>query len=314
MVQIIFEFHCEKVAIPCTNNEKFEEIIKRYLNTIKSDNNSNLIFIYRANQINKNLKVEEIVNEENRNRGIANVLVFSLERNNENDNEGHNLNIIKSIDNLFSTITQMKNKINEFEKYIYLVEVLKLKIEKIENELNGIKSNLSKSNILDKNNSNNNMNDFNIFNNNNVGKINSSIKFAKGMIMAWFGQSYDIPEDWAICDGRNGTPDLRNRFIIGVSNEIEFSSTGGRSFIQLSKTNLPKMGTCSFSADSHRGACHHSSNGLIKYNGSYSTFIKGSDHGDDWGSNWTIDLNKGMNSTPIDITNPYFALFYIMKL
>ena len=49
-------------------------------------------------------------------------------------------------------------------------------------------------------------------------------------------------------------------------------------------------------------------------NDSYSTFIKGADHGDDWGSNWTIDLNKGMNSTPIDITNPYFALFYIMKL
>ena len=312
MFKIIFEFESEKVTIQCKKNEKFEEIIKRYLNTIKRDNNNSLLFIYRANIINKNLKVEEVVNEEDKNKGIANVLVFSLEKNIENENEGNNLNIIKSIDNLFSTITKMKSKINEFEKYIYLVELIKLKIEKIENELNGIKLNLSKSNILDTNNSNNNMNDFNVFNNKNF--INPNTIFTKGMIMAWFGQSYDIPKDWAICDGRNGTPDLRNRFIIGVSNEIGFSSIGGRSFIQISKTNLPKLGTCSFSSDSHRGACHHKSNGFIKFNGSYSTFIKGSDHGDDWGSNWTIDLNKGMNSIPIDITNPYFALFYIMKL
>ena len=39
----------------------------------------------------------------------------------------------------------------------------------------------------------------------------------------------------------NGTPDLRNRFIIGVSDEINFRNIGGNSTIQLQKTNLPHL-------------------------------------------------------------------------
>lgn len=34
-----------------------------------------------------------------------------------------------------------------------------------------------------------------------------------GIIVAWTGDS--IPSGWLICDGTNGTPDLRGRFIIG---------------------------------------------------------------------------------------------------
>ena len=146
------------------------------------------------------------------------------------------------------------------------------------------------------------------------GKIYSNIIFTKGMIIAWFGESYNIPKGWAICDGTNGTPDLRNRFIIGQSQEISFGTKGGNSTIVLSKSNLPKLGTGRFSADSHRGSYHHSNNGFIRYNGCYATYIRQTDNGDDWGSNYEIDLNSGMNSTPINIMNPYLALFYIMKL
>ena len=148
----------------------------------------------------------------------------------------------------------------------------------------------------------------------NNGKINQNIVFTKGMIISWFGQSNEIPEEWAICDGTNGTPDLRNKFIIGVSDEIKFNSVGGNSTIKISKTNLPPIGISYFSSESHRGSYHHSTNGFLKYQGSYSTYIKGSEYDDDWGSNWKIDLNEGMNSTPINIINPYLALFYIMKL
>jgi hypothetical protein len=69
----------------------------------------------------------------------------------------------------------------------------------------------------------------------NDGKIYSNIIFTKGMIIAWFGSSYNIPKDWAICDGTKGTPDLRNRFIIGQSQEIPFNTIGGNSSIKLSK-------------------------------------------------------------------------------
>ncbi len=45
----------------------------------------------------------------------------------------------------------------------------------------------------------------------------SSIQFPKGMIMMWNGSANAIPQGWAFCDGTNGTPDLRGRFILGAN-------------------------------------------------------------------------------------------------
>ena len=45
-------------------------------------------------------------------------------------------------------------------------------------------------------------------------KLKNSV-FVKGMIIDWFGASNAVPAGWKICDGTNGTPDLRGKFIIG---------------------------------------------------------------------------------------------------
>lgn len=37
-----------------------------------------------------------------------------------------------------------------------------------------------------------------------------------GMIQMWSGSLINIPTGWYLCDGSNGTPDLRNRFIMGA--------------------------------------------------------------------------------------------------
>lgn len=37
-----------------------------------------------------------------------------------------------------------------------------------------------------------------------------------GAIMGWSGDSTDVPSGWFLCDGANGTPDLRGMFIIGA--------------------------------------------------------------------------------------------------
>lgn len=37
-----------------------------------------------------------------------------------------------------------------------------------------------------------------------------------GAIFMWSGSIASIPTGWALCDGTNGTPDLRERFIVGV--------------------------------------------------------------------------------------------------
>jgi len=36
------------------------------------------------------------------------------------------------------------------------------------------------------------------------------------IIAMWSGDGNDLPDDWSICDGADGKPDLRNRFIVGA--------------------------------------------------------------------------------------------------
>lgn len=40
----------------------------------------------------------------------------------------------------------------------------------------------------------------------------------KGIIVMWSGEPSAIPAGWALCDGTNGTPDLRGRFVVGYDN------------------------------------------------------------------------------------------------
>lgn len=48
-----------------------------------------------------------------------------------------------------------------------------------------------------------------------------------GIICLWSGAIVDIPNGWALCDGGNGTPDLRNKFIVGAGDTYAVAATGG---------------------------------------------------------------------------------------
>jgi hypothetical protein len=48
-----------------------------------------------------------------------------------------------------------------------------------------------------------------------------------GVILMWAGLLADIPAGWNLCDGTNGTPDLRDRFIYGWTDGIDPGTTGG---------------------------------------------------------------------------------------
>jgi len=48
-----------------------------------------------------------------------------------------------------------------------------------------------------------------------------------GSIIMWSGSLDAIPDGWILCDGNNGTPDLRERFIVGVSEVYKVGTTGG---------------------------------------------------------------------------------------
>ena len=48
-----------------------------------------------------------------------------------------------------------------------------------------------------------------------------------GLISLWSGSVGSIPAGWLLCDGTNGTPDLRNSFILGAGNTYAVGATGG---------------------------------------------------------------------------------------
>jgi hypothetical protein len=60
-----------------------------------------------------------------------------------------------------------------------------------------------------------------------------------GCIVMWAGSVASIPTGWQLCDGSNGTPDLRNQFIIGAGSSYSPGSSGGSSLVTLSTSNLP---------------------------------------------------------------------------
>lgn len=48
-----------------------------------------------------------------------------------------------------------------------------------------------------------------------------------GGIIMWSGTLANIPSGWVLCDGSNGSPDLRNRFIVGAGNQYSVGAVGG---------------------------------------------------------------------------------------
>jgi hypothetical protein len=48
-----------------------------------------------------------------------------------------------------------------------------------------------------------------------------------GGIIMWSGSVASIPTGWLLCNGSNGTPDLRSRFIVGAGSTYAVDATGG---------------------------------------------------------------------------------------
>ncbi len=57
----------------------------------------------------------------------------------------------------------------------------------------------------------------------------SSGAFPVGGIILWSGAIAAIPAGWALCDGTGGTPDLRDRFVVGAGNTYAPGANAGAS-------------------------------------------------------------------------------------
>jgi len=134
-----------------------------------------------------------------------------------------------------------------------------------------------------------------------------------GMILMWSGAANNIPTGWKLCDGNNGTPDLRNRFLVGAGDDYAVNNKGGQNQVTLTVGELP---THSHNVDD-KGHSH-----ALKVQKGRSDNANDRDvmvpAGDDVystnhvTSNFTI-LEKG-DGKPFDIRPLYYALCFIMKV
>jgi hypothetical protein len=60
-----------------------------------------------------------------------------------------------------------------------------------------------------------------------------------GGIIMWSGSIASIPVGWVLCNGANGTPDLRDRFIVGAGSSYGPGGFGGNNLITISTNQLP---------------------------------------------------------------------------
>ena len=65
----------------------------------------------------------------------------------------------------------------------------------------------------------------------NGADLTGIVSIPTGVIVMWSGSVASIPSGWTLCDGSNGTPDLRNRFIAGAGTDTlsvwGFDATSG---------------------------------------------------------------------------------------
>lgn len=92
-----------------------------------------------------------------------------------------------------------------------------------------------------------------------------------GIITLWFGSVASIPAGWVICNGANGTPDLRNVFVMGAGSTYSPGGTGGAASVGITTSTAPTHShggvTGTNGAHSHTGstgdAGTHSHSGFV---------------------------------------------------
>ena len=114
-----------------------------------------------------------------------------------------------------------------------------------------------------------------------------------GVIVMWSGTLATIPSGWALCDGSNGTPNLTEKFIYGVSAGQNPGPTGG-STSHFHTVNPPGTGT------SPAGAT-----GVESYSPNSSAAPAYHSH--------SVDIDPFF-SVSSDHLPPYYKLAFIMKL
>ena len=141
--------------------------------------------------------------------------------------------------------------------------------------------------------------------------------FPSGGIIIWSGSVASVPSGWYLCNGSNGTPDLRDKFVVGAGSTYAVADTGGSAnAIVVSHTHTAT------STVTDPGHTHLIPNTRAGSPNGGAIYIAGAASGpsntDNTGSNTTgitvstTNASSGSSGTNANLP-PYYALAYIMK-
>jgi len=102
--------------------------------------------------------------------------------------------------------------------------------------------------------------------------------FPSGGIIMWSGSIASIPGGWLLCNGTSGTPDLRDRFIVGAGSTYAVNATGGFATYSLSTAQLPSHTHTGTTANVDINHTHSGSTGAMSANNTHSHGIPDPGH------------------------------------
>ena len=155
--------------------------------------------------------------------------------------------------------------------------------------------------------------------------------FKKGMIIDWYGTADQVPDGWVICDGKHGTPDLRDKFVVGAGLSYALKATGGEATHTLTVSESPihnHSATIAQSGNHHHWTMDrkHTASFLV-HNAGVNLSVQDIYYGDDgrynndWFNAYTsydgthghgITINNAGNGQAHENRPPYYALYKIM--
>lgn len=167
-----------------------------------------------------------------------------------------------------------------------------------------------------------------------------------GVIVMWSGSIANIPPGWVLCNGQNGSPDLRDKFVVAAGAAYPVAATGGVATNNMAHSHTANLhahdashGHTASTAPDHRHGVDFYTQQSTMYYPSRSPTGANQDVLDfrhthrvlgdtGWGGNHTHTISnagfstgnqtdRGMDpqlSTAVENRPPYYALAYIMKL
>jgi hypothetical protein len=133
------------------------------------------------------------------------------------------------------------------------------------------------------------------------GRHASDLEIPAGVIVMWSGMTDTIPTGWALCDGTSGTPDLRDRFVVGAGSSYSVDDTGGSATMAHTHQVDPPNTTTSEETN-------------WRDTGDWSSTDRIGEGRQRHRHNVDIPVLTSGPASNVENRPPYYALAYIMKL